>query len=72
MSRRRAQARPADPNTIIAATQSQWMARFGMNELTTTASVSMRPTTTMAHTAEACQDLRLFVGLPPILRLLLK
>ena len=72
MPRRRAQVTPADPNTIIAATQSQWIARFGMNELTITANVSMTPTTTTAHTAEAGHDLGTIARVPPVFRSLLK
>lgn len=72
MPRRRAHATPPDPNTIIAATQSQWIARFGMNELTTTANVSMRPTTTTAHIAEAGHGRRVTARARRAFRLLLK
>lgn len=70
--RRRAHATPPDPKTIIAATQSQWIARFGMNELTTTANASITPTTTMAQAAEAGHDFGAIARAPPVFRLLLK
>lgn len=72
MPRRRAQAPAADPNTIINATQSQWIARFGMNEFTTTAKVSINPTATMAQITDDGQGRCTGAGLRWDLRLPLK